>query len=203
MCAEILDLPEPMTPLQSRHSRQSGPERKKLPKQRHRYLHTWTCPGLGFGFVTVALYHTPSPYLTDGHIHFFAIGCLISLQHIEMSLFVQNHLARQAVPVFGFDNGWSCPPFDREPTWRGYIYVRSILHTCLFDVGIVFLPFHSQWSVDLCKLVFFVTKQVFEMDNMMTNLLHESGQCGRLVSPGYVEVVRSETVVGEIDLGVR
>ena len=25
MCAEILDLPEPMTPLQSRHSRQSGP----------------------------------------------------------------------------------------------------------------------------------------------------------------------------------
>ena len=45
-----------------------------------------------------------------------------------------------------------------------------------------------------------VTKQVFEMHNMMTNLLHESGQSGRLVSSGYVEVVRSETVVGEVDL---
>ena len=45
-----------------------------------------------------------------------------------------------------------------------------------------------------------VTKQVFWMHNMMTNLLHESGQSGRLVSSGYVEVVRSETVVGEVDL---
>ena len=45
-----------------------------------------------------------------------------------------------------------------------------------------------------------VTKQVFGMHNMMTNLLHESGQSGRLVSSGYVEVVRSETMVGEVDL---
>ena len=100
MCAEILDLPEPMTPLQSRHSRQSGPERKKLPKQRHRYLLTWTCPGLGFGFVTVALYHTPSPYLgmTKFKLWFkggltlklFVFVCLISLQQINTALFVQN-----------------------------------------------------------------------------------------------------------------
>ena len=48
-----------------------------------------------------------------------------------------------------------------------------------------------------------VTKQVFDMHNMMTNLLHESGQSGRLVSSGNIEVVRSETVVGEVDLWSR
>ena len=49
----------------------------------------------------------------------------------------------------------------------------------------------------------FNTKQLCEMHNMIANLLHESGQSGRLVSSGYVEVVRSEPVVGEVDLWSR
>ena len=79
---------------------------------------------------------------------------------------------------------------------------------CDEELSKMFSPLQKQYSVVADVVPHkgvhdFVTKQVFEMDNMMTNLLHESGQCGRLVSPGYVEVVRSETVVGEIDLGVR
>ena len=48
-----------------------------------------------------------------------------------------------------------------------------------------------------------VTMQVFGMHNMITNLIHESGQSRRLVSSGNIEMVRSKTVVGEVDLGAH
>ena len=79
----------------------------------------------------------------------------------------------------------------------------------LFDVRMADLfIFANIQSVQSSIMVFLVrssfnTKQVCEMHDMITNLLHESGQSGRLVSSRNVEVVRSETVVGEVDLWSR